>query len=103
MDESRRARGRLGALVLHATHDSREITANARKAFLGRFEIEVDPNGKLTPEERARRAEYARKAYFQRLAMASAKARRSKKEGRAPAEKRGPKISTRVIADDPPE
>ena len=51
-------------------------TAPARRAFLDRFEREVDPDGVLPAEERARRAEHARKAYFLKLALASAKARR---------------------------
>ena len=67
-------RGRLGAHTLHATHDSRELTAAAREAFLARFEREVDaadPEGKLDPIERARRIEYARRLYFARLAYRS--------------------------------
>ncbi|MGF2945831.1 hypothetical protein ACQV26_11935 [Mycobacterium sp. Lab-001] len=40
----------------------------------------VDPDGELTPEERARRAEHARKAHFKRLALKSAKARRRRTE-----------------------
>ena len=71
-------RGRLGAYALHATHDSRAITANARATFLARFEREVDPDGQLTPDERARRAEYAKRAYFTRLALKSAQARRKR-------------------------
>lgn len=55
-------------------------TAKARKAALDRFEKEVDPEGVLTPAERARRAEHARKAYFQRLALKSAQARRKRAE-----------------------
>jgi len=69
-------RGRIGAYRLHATHDPRETTKAARAAFLARFEREVDPDGTLAPEERARRAEAARKAYFAQLAHKSAKARR---------------------------
>ena len=71
-------RGRIGAFALHASHDSREITAPARRAFLARFETEVDPDGTLPPAERARRAGMARKAYFTRLAYLSAKARRGR-------------------------
>ena len=59
--------GRLGALKLHATHDSREVSAPARAAFLARFDREVDPDGILPPAERARRAEYAKRAYMLRL------------------------------------
>jgi hypothetical protein len=70
----------LGAYVLHATHDSRQLTAAGRSAFLDRFEKEIDPEGVLPLVERRRRAGYARKAYFTRLAMASAEARRKAKE-----------------------
>jgi hypothetical protein len=71
-------RGRIGAYRLHATHDSREVTAAARLAFLDRFEHEVDPEGVLPLEERPRRAAYARKAHFARLSRLSAIARSQK-------------------------
>ena len=74
-------RGRIGAYALHARYDARKTTSAARAAFLGRFEAEVDPDGTLPPDERARRAEMARKGYFARLALASAKARRIKRGG----------------------
>ena len=70
-------RGRIGALVLHATHDPRETTQKARESFLSRFEREADPDGVLPEAERQRRAEYARRAYFARLARESALARRA--------------------------
>jgi hypothetical protein len=57
------------------TEDRTARTAPGRRAFLERFEREVDPDNKLTPAERTRRAEHARKAYFQRLALKSAQAR----------------------------
>jgi len=70
---------RLAAHVLHAkVADPAGHTAPARKAFLDRFEREVDPDGTLSEVERKRRAEHARKAYFARLALASVKARRRK-------------------------
>ena len=72
----RSLRARLAAHTLHSKVDPTEHTAPARAAFLERFEREVDPDGKLDPKERARRAEHARKAYFARLALKSAKARR---------------------------
>lgn len=80
-DPGRVLRGRIGAYALHATHDSREITAPARRAFLARFEDAVDPERTLPVKERARRAEMARRAYFTRLAYASAKARRRRSDG----------------------
>jgi hypothetical protein len=58
--------------------DASARTAPGRKAFLDRFERQVDPNGELPPTERARRAEHARKAYFARLALKSARARRAR-------------------------
>lgn len=76
--EQRSLHARMAAHKLHAGRDSREITAPARAAFLARFEDQVDPDRKLRPEERARRAEHARKAYFTELALRSSKARSAK-------------------------
>ncbi|WP_433506764.1 hypothetical protein ACQP04_09905 [Pseudonocardia halophobica] len=50
--------------------------AAARAAMLDRFEREIDPDGTMSPAERALRAESARRAYFSRLALRSAQARR---------------------------
>ncbi|MGH3968892.1 MAG: hypothetical protein ACRET2_07960 [Steroidobacteraceae bacterium] len=44
--------------------------------MLDKFEQQVDPDGELSPAERAKRAANARKAYFARLALKSAQARR---------------------------
>lgn len=63
------------------TPDPAARTAPARRALLDRFEREVDPDGVLSPTERARRAGHARKAYFTRLALQSAKARRKAASG----------------------
>jgi hypothetical protein len=79
----RSLRGRLAAHVLHARRDPRETTANARAAFLARFEREVDPAGQLDPSERRRRAEQARRAYFIRLSLAALEARRARSAGEA--------------------
>lgn len=81
--EERSERARIAAHRLHATHDSRTITANARAAFLDRFAREVDPDGTLSPEERDRRAAHARKAYFRALALRSAQTRRQKAQKRS--------------------
>ena len=67
---------RLGGLSLAAKRDPREYTLAARTKFMAKFYDEVDPDRKLDPAERERRAEAARKAWFQRLALRSAKARR---------------------------
>lgn len=83
MDAAQRSlRGRIGAYVMHSRNDSRAVTAKARATFMGRFEVEVDPDAVLPAAERARRAAAARKAYFARLAFRAAQARRRKaKEG----------------------
>jgi len=69
-------RASIGGHALHAQVDSVAHTAPARAAFLAKFDDEVDPNGELSPEERARRAEHARKVYFKRLALKSVQSRR---------------------------
>jgi hypothetical protein len=61
------------------TSDRTAATAAARSSFESRFERMVDPEGKLSPEERALRAESARNAHFARLAYLSVKARRRKR------------------------
>jgi hypothetical protein len=72
---------RMAAHALHArVTDPTAHTAPARKAFLSRFEREVDPDGLLDPQERARRAEHAKKAYFLKLARASSSARAKKRK-----------------------
>ena len=58
------------------TADPTARTAPARAAFLDRFARQVDPDGVLSPADRARRAEHARKAYFLDLAAKSVNARR---------------------------
>lgn len=72
----RTLQARLAAYAMHARHDGREVTANARKAFTERFEREVDPDGVLPVAERQRRAEHAMRAHMTRLALRSAQARR---------------------------
>jgi hypothetical protein len=72
-------RGRMAAHSRWArTPDRGGATALARRGFDARFEREVDPDGKLPREVRARLVESARKAYFARLAYLSAKARRKR-------------------------
>lgn len=58
------------------TADRSARTKPARDALAAKFEAEVDPDGILDPDERARRAEHARRAHFHRMALASARARR---------------------------
>lgn len=77
--EQRSLRARAGAYALHAQGGTSTLAGTA--AFLARFEAEVDPDGILAPEERARRAGFARKAYFAKLALASSRARAMKRAG----------------------
>lgn len=76
--EQRQAWGRIGAHVAHSLHDSAELTAPARRAFLDKFLTQVDPDGVLDPQERAKRAEHAMRAHMQTIALKSAAARRKK-------------------------
>jgi len=79
----RSMQGRIAAYERWAKEEDRTAaTAAGRKAFQDRFEREVDPEGALAPEERARRAEAARKAYYTRLSLMAAQARRAKRDGR---------------------
>ena len=78
----RSLRARLAAYAMHAQHDSRHTSTPGRAAFLARFEADVDPDGRLDPEERRRRAAHARSAYFARLALASVAARRARRTNR---------------------
>lgn len=65
------------------TEDRSARTLPARRAFMGRFERQADPDGVLPPSERAMRAENLRKAYYTKLALKSAQARRRRSRGPA--------------------
>jgi hypothetical protein len=69
----RSLRARIGAFALHASGGTN--TAPATAAFLDRFARQVDPDGTLGPEERARRAAYARRAYMAALSLRASLAR----------------------------
>lgn len=72
----RTQRARIAAHTSWAnTSDRSARTANARAAFLDRFEDQVDPDRVLGADERRRRAESARKAYFAALAYKSSLSR----------------------------
>ena len=75
----RTLRARLAAHTLYSKVDATEHTRPARQAFLNSFEEQVDPDRKLDPAERKRRAEHAKKAHFARLSLLSSKARRQRK------------------------
>jgi hypothetical protein len=58
-----------------ATPDRARRTAPARRGFMRRFEDQVDPERKLPPHERQRRAESAMRAYMGQLSKRGKKAR----------------------------
>jgi hypothetical protein len=73
--EQARAAGRLGAHIRWSRENDRTAaTAPARRGFLRKFELEVDPDGILSPQERAFRAEHAMKAHMARLSQMRGKA-----------------------------
>lgn len=65
-DPERVQTGRMGALAVHAR--GKTNTGPARAAWLAKIEAEVDPDGALDPEERARRVEYALRLRMTELA-----------------------------------
>jgi hypothetical protein len=75
----RRRRARIAAHTSWAnTADRAARTAAGTKAFLDRFEHQVDPDGVLPEEVRAAMAKHARTAYMLQLAERSAATRRRK-------------------------
>lgn len=81
----RRRRARIAAHASWAnTADRAARTAAGTKAFLDRFERQVDPEGVLPEEVRVAMANHARKAYMLQLAERSAAARRRKAHSSIP-------------------
>jgi hypothetical protein len=75
--DQRRRRARIAAHASWAkTADRAARTAAGTKAFMDRFEQQVDPTGTLPDEVRAAMAQHARTAYMLQLAERSAAARR---------------------------
>ena len=78
VDRAQQARwGRVGGYTTAARHDTRQLTAPARRAFEERFYRGIPED--LPPAERDRRADAARKAYFADLTARSVRARRATK------------------------
>jgi hypothetical protein len=76
--------GRIGAAVARSRHDPRELTSNARRTFLERFEAQVRAESPDLPDaEVQRRAGERRRAYFLTLAAKSSIARSNMKAGNA--------------------
>jgi hypothetical protein len=70
----------MAALIRWSKEDPVAGTAAARRGLADKFLREVDPEGHLPEDERARRAECARRAFYKRLALESAKARAKRKQ-----------------------
>ena len=72
--------GRIGAAIARSRHDPRELTVNARRTFLERFERQVrEESPDLPDQEVQRRAGELRKAYMLGLALKSSVARGKRK------------------------
>jgi hypothetical protein len=83
--QQRRRRARIAAHASWAnTADRAARTAAGTKAFLDRFEHQVDPEDALPEEVRAAMAKHARTAYMLQLAERSAAARRRRGQSSIP-------------------
>lgn len=81
--EQRRRRARIAAHASWAnTADRAARTSSGTKAFLDRFDRQVDPDGLLPPQTREAMARHARTAYMLQLAEKSAAARRRRARSR---------------------
>lgn len=79
--EQRRLRSQAGAHAMWAnTPDRTARTAAARKGAMSRFERQVDPDGVLSPVERAKRADNAQQAHMKSMALKSSLARGKRKK-----------------------
>lgn len=70
---------------------------------MDRFERQVDPDGVLSPQERAARAEHARSAYFQSLALKSARTRAAKAAAAKQSKERARLELLAMAASTPPD
>lgn len=77
--EQRRLRAQIAAHSLHAQQDPKVTTAPARAAFRHRFELQADPDGVLSADERRRRADQLMRAHMARLSLKSSRARQRTK------------------------
>jgi hypothetical protein len=59
--------------------ERKDNAARARQGQMERFEREVDPEGKLSPAERAFRADHAWKAHLLGMSLKAAQKRRAEK------------------------
>lgn len=62
------------------TADRTARTEPARRAAAAQYEKQADPDGILSPEERALRAEHLRRARMAELSLRAAQARKAKRQ-----------------------
>ena len=65
------------------TADRAAATEPARDGLRARFEREADPDGTLSPDERARRADHLMRAHMLRMSLKAKNARRKTREAAA--------------------
>jgi hypothetical protein len=75
--EQRVLRSRMGAYAMHAA--GKTNTGPAIKASRSRFEKQVDPDGVLSPEVRAKRADQAWRAHMAAMSLKASQARSAKR------------------------
>lgn len=80
--ETRRLAGSKGGLTKASRFSPEELTRQARDGFVASFVAKVDPDGRLDPAERERRAYALLRAHMADLALRSAAARRARKHRR---------------------
>ncbi len=99
-DPRRVASGRIGALKLHGTYDSRAIASVARDGILAKFRAEAAAvasarGEEVSPEELDRRARYLRRSHMALMAYERERDRR-----KARAEKSTAIVSTSTAVEE---
>jgi hypothetical protein len=77
----RKLRAQIAANSRWSREDPAPTAARGHAGLLARFEREVDPDGTLSPQERARRTQAALRTHMQRLALRSSQTRAARKAG----------------------
>jgi hypothetical protein len=77
----RKLRAQIAANSRWSREDPAPTAARGHAGLLARFEREVDPDGTLSRQERARRTQAALRTHMQRLALRSSQARAARKAG----------------------
>ena len=83
-DQRRRIASRAAHIKWANTRDRSAATAKARRAFFDKLERQADPDGRLTPTERARRAEHLHRAHIMLMTERAVAARKAKRATQAP-------------------